>query len=65
MVLMGKGQQQGEISFMPELRISGGAAGGAARHAAPAVAAGGLAAGGGAAGGCPACRNSWALLGVS
>ena len=56
MVLMGKGQQQGEISFMPELKMSGGAAGGAARHAAPAVAAGGLAAGGGAAGGCRDCR---------
>lgn len=64
MVLMGKGQQQGEVSFMPELRVAGGATGGAAGHAAPAVAAGGLAAGGGAAGGCPACRLSLALLGV-
>ena len=52
MVLMGKGNQQGEISFLPELRHSGATAGTAAHHAAPAVAAGGLAAGGaGAAGG--------------
>ncbi|KAK9835411.1 hypothetical protein WJX81_007895 [Elliptochloris bilobata] len=49
MVLMGKGQQQGEISFTPELKLAGGSSATTAQHATPAVAAGGLAAGGGAA----------------